>query len=199
MLRFFGQVLLLLVPVGAFAWWAKGPVQHYMYHGAVTKGILLMLAGLAFLALVEGVLLKLWLLPRWAYILSERFSSGSYLPEDDPLVQLVQRIAREQERSLLPELTRMVESDPRRVRGWLELARVQAEVFRDAPEAVAKLLQGARAVRNKEDAALLMWRAATLCEQKAELADRSQEILAELARKFPATSYGQLASERVKA
>ena len=197
MLRFFCQLLPLLAPVGIFAWWVQGPVQHYLYHGFVTRGILLLLAGLAVLALVDGLLLKLWLLPLWAHSLSVRFSSGSYLPENDPLVRLVQRVSIEPNRERLSELTHLVESDPRRVRGWMELARVHSETFHDPSEAVATLLRGAQAVHNAEDSALLMWRAASLCEQHSELTLRAQPIFSDIARLFPSTGYGRLAATRI--
>lgn len=198
MIRFLWQLLVVLAPIGAFAWWALGPVQTHLYHGSASVGILLLLAGLGVLTLVEGLLFKLWLLPSWAHSLSIRFSSGSYVPADDPLVQLVQSLSREPDPARLQQLIRLVGADPHRVRGWLELARVLEEAFQDAPAAVDKLLLGAQTVRNQEDAALLMWRAATLCERHASLADRAQPLLADIARQFPDTNYGRLAASRAR-
>ena len=192
--RLFAYLLVVLAPLGAFAWWVMGPVQARLYHGSPTMGILLMLAGLAALALVEGALFKFWLIPLCARVMSERFSSGSYLPEDDPLVRLVAEVSQDPQR--LPELVRLVESDPQRTRGWLELARMME---RDAPaQAVEKLCQGAQKLRhNKEEAALLMWRAITLAEKHPELAEKASTLLSELASAYPETSYGQLALKRV--
>ena len=46
MIRFLWQLLVVLAPIGAFAWWALGPVQTHLYHGSASVGILLLLAGL---------------------------------------------------------------------------------------------------------------------------------------------------------
>lgn len=198
MVRFAAQLIALFLPLYAFGLWAMGPVRRYFYveQGQWLIGIIYLLAGLAVLALVEGVLLKLWLLPGWARFLSERLYAGSYLPENDPLATLARRIAAEHRHDLLPELIRMVEADPCRVRAWLELARLLEDELHDIPQAVQQLLRGAKAVPEAEDAALLMWRAATLSQKHETTAPRAASLFRSTADLYPLTTYGKLAAAR---
>lgn len=196
MSRLLVQLLLALAPIGAYAWWLLGPVRAALARGERLGTALSLLAGLLVLALVEGLLFKLYLLPSWARSLSERLYAGSYLPEDDPLARLARRISAENRPDLLPELVRLVEADPQRVRAWLELARLLDEAH-DTPQAAEKLLQGSRAVRRREDAALLIWRAAVLLGKNTQLAPKARPLLEQLASSYPDTAYGQLAAERL--
>lgn len=198
MLRVLARIIVLLLPALGFAFWLLGPVQKYLAQGKGLIGILYMLAGLAVFSAIEIVICKFWLLPLMARSMSERLYAGSYLPEDDPLVVLVERITREHSRELLPELVRMVESDPRRVRSWLELARVLEGEFSDVPEAVRRLLQGAEAVHNKEDAAMLIWRAATMCARHSDRQSEASALFRRVAEQYPNTNYGRLAADRLR-
>lgn len=195
MLRFLYRFALISAPVVAFVFWTLGPVRQQLSHGYT--GICYMLLGIAALALVEGLMFKWWILPLFADAVSERLYAGNYLPEDDPLACLVSQIVEHKRRELMPELERLVAADPQRVRGWLELARVCEGEFADQREAVAHLLRGAELVRRKEDAAMLMWRAITLCERYDNLRPRALELLPELAHRFPHTTYGRLALDRL--
>lgn len=195
MLRLLAQLLLILAPLGAYVWWLLVPVRHALARGERLQTILMQLGGLAALALVEGLIFKFLILPRMAGALSERFYAGSYLPEDDPLALLARKISTENRTDLLPELTRLVEADPRRVRAWLELARLLQDHLHDTPGAVRRLLQGAESVRRKEDTALLLWRAASLLRKHTTLAPQATPLLEKLATHYPDTAYGQLAAK----
>ena len=120
MLRRFSQLLVLLLPLGVFAL-ALPLVQQRLFGGQATSGILLLLVGLALLALAEGLLFRYWILPGWGDKMAERLYAGSYLPEQDELALLLERVAREKSVDDLPLVEKMVRRQPRRLRGWLEL------------------------------------------------------------------------------
>lgn len=194
-LRILFRLGIISLPLVALIFWLLGPVQHHIARGSLT-GIAYMLLGIAVFALAEGVLFKFWLLPILAQFVSERLYAGSYLPENDPLAQLISEITRHHRPDLLPELEKLVQADPRRVRGWLELARLQETLLNNPAEASSTLLKGADAVHNQEDAALLMWRAITLNERHTSRAHLAPPLISELTRRYPNTNYGRLAAKR---
>lgn len=197
MLRIFAQLLLVLLPLSAYVCWLLYYVQRALSRGERWETALMVLGGLLALTVVEGLLFKLYLLPTWARALSERLYAGSYLPQDDPLAALVHQIESKKRPELIPDLIRLVESDPYRVRAWLELARLLEPV--DAPQAVHHLLRGAeiiasrrlRSRSSREDTALLLWRAATLSQKYADLAHRAPAILEQLTAQYADTAYGK--------
>lgn len=204
MLRLLARLLLVLAPLGLYAGWIHGAVLRKLARGETLDMVLMLLAGLLLLAVVEGLLFKLYLLPTWARGLSERLYAGHYLPEDDPLARLTRQMEKENRPDLIPELIRMVEADPCRVRAWLELARFLEP--RDPAEAARRLLRGAELIAahnrfsrsGKEDAALLLWRAAALMQKHSSLASQASPTLAKLAEQYPATAYGKLAQKTLE-
>lgn len=183
----------ICAPLAAFVWWMQSVAMEKMAHNAIS-GIGYMLLGLALLALVEGILIKFWLLPLLARHISERVYAGSYLPEDDPLARLVTEIATHHRRDLLPRLENLVEADPHRERGWLELAHLRETEAADPAGAVDTLLRGADKVQRPTDAALLLWRAITLCERHPALAPRIPHLRETLLQRYPDTPYGRRAT-----
>lgn len=196
MLRRLFQLLVVLIPIGLFAL-ALQPAQKLMFGGFATKGILFFLAALAVLALVEGLLFRYWILPGWSEKMAERLYAGSYLPEEDALAQLIDRIESEKNAALLPRLVESVRQQGWRTRGWLELARLQQELLHDAPAALDSLAEACRAVRDPEDAALLMFRAAQICEKALHDDAAARQWLLRAAAEYPATVYGRKASARL--
>ena len=193
MLRRFFQLLAVLAPLGLFAL-ALQPVQQRLYGGHATQGILLLLAALAVLALLEGLLFRYWILPGWSEKMAERLYAGSYLPEEDALAQLVERIERGKDAELMPQLVQLVHAQAWRLRGWLELARLQQEVLRDAPAALRTLEEAMQAVREPEDVALLMCRAAGLCEKSLQDEAAARSWRQRAAEQYPDTVYGRKAA-----
>lgn len=197
MLRLIFQLLVAMVPLGAFVA-VLPPVQQRLYGGQTTLGILLLLGALALLAVLEGLLFRYWILPDWSAHVAERLYAGSYSREDDALACLVERIEREKNKELVPELAQVVRAQSWRTRGWLELARLQQELLQDSRAALLSLEQGASAVKDREDAALLMYRAARFCEQNLHDASAARSWLQRAAAAYPDTVYGRRAEALLK-
>ena len=175
MIRLFFQLVVALIPVYIFA--IGICISTVAFADILTKWsysnwIASMLLGVLVLAVVEGFIFRLWLLPKWAQVLSERFYGGTYFPADDPVASLAQSIIDQHLPERAPELEKLVSSDPSRTRGWMELARV--------------------------DAAMLRWRAVTLLRKDEASRSRAEEIRHELIQSYPKTTYGLLAAESTK-
>ena len=196
MLRRFFQLLAVLLPLGLFAL-ALQPVQQRLYGGHAMQGIILLLVALAVLAVLEGLLFRYWILPGWSEKVAERLYAGSYLPEEDALAQLADRIEREKDAALIPQLVCIVHAQAWRLRGWLELARLQQEILHDAPAALSTLEEAMHSVREPEDVALLMCRAAQLCEKALQDDTAARSWWKRAAEKYPDTVYGRRAAARV--
>ena len=196
MLRRLFQLVAVACPIGLFVL-ALEPVQQRMYGGHGTQGILLLVGALALLALVEGLLFRCWILPSWSEKLAERLYAGSYLPEEDTLARLIDCIEREKNAALIPELERLVQQQRWRLRGWLELARLQLELQRDAASALASLEKATRYIKDPEDSALLLFRAAQLCEKALHDDAASRQWLQRAVDAHPDTVYGRRAAARL--
>lgn len=195
---FLRRLFIVLLPVAAFAA-ALLPVRDMLgQEGQGMQGIALFLGALAILAVVEGLLFRFWLLPALGEAIGQRVYGGSYLPEDDALVCLLECVRENRDASLLPELRTMVASQGWRVRGWLELARTEQDIFADPQAALQTLLEGERCVRNKEDRALLLVRAAHLCENVLHDSAAARTHYASAAERFPRTVYGAKAAEALE-
>lgn len=194
-MRRFILIFLFLLPLAAFAV-SLSLVSSCFDEGKTAKGILIFLGALAVLAAVEYPLLRYWVLPHWAQNLAERLYAGNYSPQEDKVVIVAEQIRREGDEKLLPQLEALVRADPSRLRGWCELADVQLHVFHRPEAAIATLLKAEERVPDKEDRALLLWRAAQWAENFLNAPARAHELYASAAKKYPATVYGRRAGER---
>lgn len=194
------QFAVILLPLGLFVA-VLFFVREQLDRDQVLPGIALLLAALAVLALLEGFLFRFWILPDWGRALSERLYAGSYTPDQDPLASLTAQLAEERgsQRApqLLAKLEQLVRRDSRRVRGWLEWSRLLAEEYGDPSRAVAVLQEGERCVRSKEDRAMLLCRAAHLCQTRLRDESRAEELYAAAAHQYPRTTYGKLAQSHL--
>ncbi len=199
MLSFLRTLFILLLPVLVFAAVLVLPVREMI--GSEDKGVLgiiVFLADLGGLTLAEALLFRYWLLPRLGEVVGERVYGGSYVPEEDALVRLTARLRETRDRELLPELRALVLAQPRRVRGWTELAHVYQDIF-DAPRtALETLVEGETRVRNKEERAMLLVRAAQLCESALHDKDAAQQYYGRAAECFPRTIYGKQAAAKLR-
>ncbi len=196
MLRGLFQLLAVLTPISLFAL-ALEPVQQRLYGGHATQGILLLLGAIVLLALVEGLIFRYWILPGWSEKMADRLYAGSYVPEEDALARLVEQIETERRVALLPELEKRVHAQRWRLRGWLELARLQQKVQRDDLAALATLEKATRFIREPEDVALLLYRAANLCENSLHDSAAARHWLQRAADDYPTTVYGRRAASRL--
>ena len=186
----------LLLPVGLFVG-VLLKVRSLFDSGEAMLGVGIMLGALAVLAIWEGLLIRYLVLPAWGRKLGERMYVGSYSPDDDPLVALATRIRREHATELIPELEAMVQQDARRVRGWTELAALLAEEAGDPRAALQALLTGAGKVADKQERAMLLYRAAHVCLSRLADKQQARELLQQAATKYPATVYGQKAAREL--
>ncbi len=191
------KIVAVLLPLAGFVL-AVLYVRHLMDEGQGMLSIACLLGALAALALVEVSLFKFWLLPPLAGELGERvYAGGNYSPAADALLVLVERIRQEKDRSLLPELEKLVRADARRTRGWQEHAHLLQDVFADAPAALDVLRQGATRAGGKEDRAMLLCRAAYLAADALRNPELARELYTEAADRYPRTAYGKLAASKL--
>lgn len=187
-----GAVLLPLLPFAL----ATNVVMAWLENDQKLNGILLLLGSLATLALVEGLIFRLWILPAWGQSMGERLYGGTYLPEEDELARLSTLIRRTEDASLLPDMQRLVLRQRKRARGWLELARLRQDVAHDDESALKALLEGAEAVPDPEEKAMFLYRAGALAADKLQSPARAAEYFSQAATRFPKTAYGKHATAR---
>lgn len=195
MLSFITRLGAVLLPLYPFAL-VTGVVMEWLENGQKLHGILLLAGSLAALALVEGVIFRLWILPALGQSLGEKLYGGSYLPEEDELAHLAARIRRTEDASLLPSMRRLVLRQRKRARGWLELARLYQDVAHDEEAALLALLEGSEAVLDREERAMFLYRAGALAADKLQSPARATEYFSRAARLFPQTAYGKHAAAR---
>lgn len=195
-MRIILRTLLLLLPLALFSgglcWAVAGKP------GLSTVHTLLVVIAAAVVAVCwEVYMLRQWVLPALGDFLARCLYAGHYCSADDELAQLVQRITEEQDRSLLPDLEALVRRHPGRLRGWQELAHLQRTLAADPRAACETLLKGSRAVRNKQDRALLLYRAAMLRAHQLNDRQGACELLRTAADRYPRTTYGRKAGDEL--
>lgn len=196
MLRFLTRLFILLLPLLLFAG-AVLIVRDELYSGEKLRAILILLAALAILATVEGLLFRYWVLPAWGDRLADKIYAGSYEPGSDELAMLCTRIQQDKDSTLLPQLETLVHQQSGRTRGWLELARLYQLTFEQPQKARDILLEGAQHASGKEDRALLLFRAAALCEKSLSAPEKARELYQQAAQQFPKTTYGKKAVQKL--
>lgn len=192
------KIAAILLPLAPFAYAAQ-MAGEWLVKGEITHGIALLLGALAALAIIEGILFKYWLLPSLGQAVSDRLYAGSYLPEQDELAQLTARIRSTKNCELLPRMAELVQQQGFRSRGWIELARLHQDLNNNHQEALQTLLKGAEAVTDKEDRAMLLYRAACLCRNKLSAPTQARELFTKAAQFYPNTVYGKQAAHQIKA
>ena len=196
MLRVLLRLLAVALPLLPFAFAAQMAMDT-MSSGSTANGILILLASLAVLALVEGLIFRIWILPAWGQAIGEHLYGGSYLPEEDAIARLAAQIRRSEDASLLPNMRQLVLEQKRRSRGWLELARLLQDVAHDDSAALQALLDGAEAVTDREDRAMLLYRAGSLAADKLNSPAEAAELFSRAANFLPNTVYGKRAAAKL--
>ncbi|MCQ2372059.1 MAG: hypothetical protein MJ058_08435 [Akkermansia sp.] len=191
-------VIFALLPLVAFAlgllW-----VDHLFTAGEGLRGICWLIGMLALFALVEGIYLRRVLIPLWGEKVAERIYAGSYVPDEDPLVQLAERVRETRDEAQLAKLEKAVRAQGWRYRGWMELAAIQRDVFSNPAAACSTLQEGAAAVEDPQDAAMLLYRAAHVAEAAAHDAALAESLRRKAAADYPETVYGRKAAAELPA
>lgn len=186
-------VIFALLPLVAFAlgllW-----VDHLFTEGEGLRGICWLIGMLALFALVEGIYLRRVLIPLWGEKMAERIYAGSYVPDDDALVQLADKVRESRDDALLARLEKEVRGQGWRYRGWMELATIQRDVFSNPAAACHTLQEGAKAVDDPQDAAMLLYRAAHVAEASVRDASLAESLRRKAAADYPETVYGRKAA-----
>lgn len=196
------RALAVLLPLALFCLWVMNLEREFAVAesgGEILMVVLKALGALALLVALLAVMLRRWLLPLFGQKVSDALYAGTYLPGEDPLVVMVNRVATTADASLLPELEALIRSDAGRLRGWQELARLHLDVFHDAGASRDALLRGVDCVRDRQDKAMLLYRAAKLSETHLHDAAAANLIYEQAASRYPGTVYGKLAAQSVKA
>ena len=197
MMRRLGQLIVGLTPLYVFSGWALFFVEPQLGHHTL-HAIAMLLGGLAVMAIIQGIIFKRWLLPIWAQAISERLYAGNYFPEDDPIASLAAKIFSQHRADLIPELEKLVMSDPSRTRAWLELSRALEQEAHDNSRAADALQRGASRVRLRDDRAMLLWRASVLLCREGAHEKEGRELRERVAKEFPHTAYGRLAAAHLR-
>lgn len=191
-------ILLLLVPLLLFALGLLY-VDARFEEGDVLRAIGSLVLLLALLATVEGVILRRFVIPFWGEKVAERIYAGSYVPDEDPLVQLSEKVRATQDAALLAKLEKAVRAQGWRYRGWMELAAIQRDVFANPAAACSALQEGAQAVEDPQDAAMLLYRAAHVAQDAMHDATLANSLRHKAAADFPQTVYGRKAAAELPA
>lgn len=200
MRRLLVTIVLLLLPFVIFGLWVRWGQDPIDESAGVLAGLPLLKRVSPVLALlVLGVvfILRRWVLPRWGQKVAEKIYMGGYFPGEDRLLGLVAEVGKSKDEALMAELVTMVHADPGRVRGWQELARLYEETFHRIPAALDALAEGAEAVVDPQDKALLYYRAAQLSRRDAPENELRERRYLERAAAFENTVYGQMAQKRL--
>ncbi len=193
------KLFVVLLPLAGFVLVVL-QVRELMDEGQGLLALAWLLGALVGLAVLETAIFKFWILPPFAGELGERvYAGGGYTPAEDALLVFVERIRQEKAAELLPELEKRVLADARRARGWLEYAHVFQEVFGDTSAALDVLRKGVVRVRDKEERAMLLCRAAYLAMDALRDSTLARELYSEAAERYPRTAYGKLAANKLAA
>lgn len=196
--RILFPVFVLLLPPAAFVGGMYWAVAGLSAGGGTGAFVLQLVGGLAVMALLEVVLLRSWVLPAWSQSIGERLYAGSYTPAQDAVVALADEVRKTGDAALLPALGRLVRADPSRLRGWRELADVQLNIFKRPEDAFQTLVEAAGRVGDKEERAMLLYRAAHMAESLPGRADEAQRLYSTAASRYPRTVYGRKAAEKAE-
>ena len=195
MVRFVTRFCLILLPLFLLTWVVQERVLPLYEEGEAASCLGLALGAVVATAVWLTICLRLWVLPWFAKVAKNSiYGSGSV--QDDPLTALATRMRAEKNTSLLPELLAAVEREDSRARAWSELAAVYEELLHDVPEAVRALLRGAERVSDKQERAMLIYRAAHLRDTRLQDKHGAHELYYQAAEKYPKTVYGKKAAER---
>lgn len=138
-----------------------------------------------------------WIWPRIGEWLADLVYNDRQISGEDPLEQLARDVRRSRSEESMSRLRQFAEENAGRTRAWTECAAALSDAMNRPADAADVLETGAGRVSAKEDKALLLYRAAALYDKMPGREEKAQELLRLAAERFPMTTYGQMAAERL--
>lgn len=138
-----------------------------------------------------------WIWPRIGEWLADLVYNDRRIAGDDPLEQLVSDVRRSRSEESMSRLRKFAEENAGRTRAWTECALALNDTMNRPADAAAILETGAERVAAQEDKALLLYRAAALYGKMPGREEKERALWRLAADRFPRTTYGQLAAERL--
>lgn len=137
-----------------------------------------------------------WLLPRLSDAIVNFFYGDGYTSSDDVVVRLAAQIRQTHSEKDLILLKRYAEENPHFLRAQTEYASVLKDVFCRPHEAANVYETAAARLRNKQDKALFLYRAACLFDGCSQT-ENAHRLWRETAELYPETVYGKEAARRM--
>lgn len=149
------------------------------------------LGGVAAMACVK------WVWPLFGEWVADVVYGDRRLAGDDPLEQLALEVRRTRSEEAMERMRQFAEENGDRTRVWTECANLLRDVLQRPAEAAETLERGASQVGEKEDRALLLYRAACLYDAMPGKREKAVELWALASELYPETTYGAQAAERL--
>lgn len=137
-----------------------------------------------------------WILPRLSDAIANFFYGDGYTASDDEVVRLVAQIRQTHSEKDLILLKRYAEENPRFLRAQTEYASVLKDVFCRPHEAANVYETVAARLRNKQDKALFLYRAACLFDGCSQT-EKAHRLWMKTAELYPETVYGKEAARKM--
>lgn len=138
-----------------------------------------------------------WIWPLLGEWLADLVYNDRRIAGDDPLEQLARDVRRTRSEESMNRLRQFAEENAGRTRAWTECAAALVDAMDRPADAAAVLETGAERVSAKEDKALLLYRAAALYDKMPGREEKASALWRLAADRFPQTTYGQRAAERL--
>ncbi len=123
--------------------------------------------------------------------------NGSYQSADDELHRLVESIRESRDAQRLTELDAYCAENPQRLRAWQEYASLLHGSFKRSQEASELLERAASTLRDKQDCALLLYRAGIIQRDTLQQASDAQRLFRAASTRYPQSTYGKLAAKQL--
>lgn len=138
-----------------------------------------------------------WIWPRIGEWVADLVYNDRRIAGDDPLEQLARDVRRSRSEESMSRLRQFAEENAGRTRVWTECAAALNDAMNRPSDAADVLETGAERVPTKEDKALLLYRAAALYDKIPGREEKARELWRLAVERFPMTTYGQMAAERL--
>lgn len=138
-----------------------------------------------------------WVWPLFGEWVADIIYGDRRLAGDDPLEQLAHEVRRTHSDEAMKKMLEYAQANADRTRVWTECATLLREVMQRPAEAAEILERGAASVDSREDRALLLYRAACQYDAIPGKAEKAVELWQLASERYPETTYGAQAAERL--